>query len=53
VARVDLKADRRAGTVRVLSCHVEEPARRGHVEAVRSALARFGASVGLVPVGGP
>jgi uncharacterized protein YcaQ len=52
-ARVDLKADRRAGTLRVLSCHVEEPARCGHAEAVRLALARFGASVGLEPVGGP
>lgn len=57
VARVDLKADRRAGLLRVLSCRFEgsDPARGTPVQtqSVRSALARFGASVGLEPIGGP
>lgn len=57
VARVDLKAERRSGLVRVLSCHFEESGRRRGMstgaEAVRTALARYGASIGLEPVGGP
>lgn len=53
VARVDLKADRRAGVVRVLSCHVEGDRASWKLEAVRTALARFGRSVGLEPTGAP
>ena len=57
VARVDLKADRRASVVRVLTCRFEGPnPDRGtpsQAEAVRSALARFGASVKLETMGGP
>jgi uncharacterized protein len=56
VARLDLKADRRAGVVRVLSCHLEEPAatpaeRARTGEAIRTALARHAAALGLEPSG--
>ncbi len=51
VARVDLKADRKKGSLRVLSCHFEEPAKAGAREAVRVALDRFGAATGLEPSG--
>ena len=53
-ARLDLKADRRAGTLRILSCRFEAgdtapPAAR---EAVRVATARLGTALGLHPVSG-
>jgi uncharacterized protein YcaQ len=52
VARVDLKADRKAGRLRVLSAHYErasrEDARRDR-QATRAALARYAAAVGLQP----
>ena len=52
VGRIDLKADRQAGDLRVLACHYETrrpgPADR---EAARSALERFAASVKLRPAG--
>jgi uncharacterized protein YcaQ len=50
VARVDLKADRRAGLLRVLSRHFESgrPSAADR-EAVRHALARLGRSLGLTP----
>jgi hypothetical protein len=62
VARVDLKADRSRGTLRVLSCHAEAAdgagrggrSDRGHAAqraAVDSALARYAEAVGLRPVG--
>jgi uncharacterized protein YcaQ len=51
VARVDLKAERRAGRLRVLACHAEEPpnarAAAAGREATRDALARHAAAVGL------
>ena len=52
IARVDLKADRKAGRLRVLACHYENGNRGGDASprersAVATALARFGASVGL------
>jgi uncharacterized protein YcaQ len=55
IARVDLKADRTAGTVRTLACHYEQTQRSGrsraqHQQAVASALQRFGHSLGLDPV---
>ena len=52
IARVDLKADRKAGRLRVLACHHETgkrknaPASRERL-AVGRALARFASSVGL------
>jgi hypothetical protein len=55
VARVDLKADRAAGTLRVLSLLFEEGGKRAarvrDGEAVRSALARYAGTLGLDPVG--
>ncbi len=54
VARVDLKADRRAGALRILSCHLEDGTRRARVaavEAVRTALSRHAAALALEPVG--
>lgn len=56
VARVDLKADRRAGKLAVLSCRFEgtgdaRPPASREGEAVRSALARYAGALGLEPVG--
>ncbi len=56
VARVDLKADRDAGTVRMLACHYERAAPSGRpaahdAAAVRSAFERFAAHVGLADGG--
>jgi hypothetical protein len=54
VARLDLKADRRTGVLRVLSCHHEElpaPARAAAAAAGRTALARYAAALGLEPSG--
>jgi uncharacterized protein len=56
VARLDLKADRRAGRLRVLSCAFEArnaPPSRSAGEAVRSALARLAGSLGLEVAGAP
>jgi uncharacterized protein YcaQ len=52
VARVDLKANRRAGRLQVLSCHPEEPGARGptRVEAralAREAVERYANQIGL------
>ncbi len=57
VARVDLKADRNAGRVTILSCHFERQRRSGQphasdVAAVRSGFLRFAAQVGLEPAPG-
>ncbi len=56
VARVDLKADRRKGEVRVLSCRYEgddpkKPASAADGEATRTALQRHGDALGLEVVG--
>lgn len=48
VARLDLKADRKQGTLRVLSRHVEDARNKADAEAATSALARYAASLGLV-----
>ena len=53
VARLDLKADRKAGRLKVLSVHFEDGkntknAARG---AVRTALERFSDALGLSPLG--
>ncbi len=56
VARLDLKADRRAGVLRVLACHREAvpvAARAAAAEATRAALSRYAAALGLDPVGLP
>jgi uncharacterized protein YcaQ len=50
VARLDLKADRRKGLLRVVSCHHEAGSRRvppGDREAVSSALQRYAGALGL------
>lgn len=52
IARVDLKADRKSGCLRVLACHHERGERRGgpaprERRAVDRALSRFASSVGL------
>ncbi|MCU0290888.1 MAG: winged helix DNA-binding domain-containing protein [Thermoanaerobaculaceae bacterium] len=52
VARLDLKAHRKAGTLQVLSCHFEDHAEHGTPsatdrEAVRTALARHAEAIGL------
>ncbi len=52
VARVDLKAERKQGTLRVLSCRFEgpgstRPATAEDGEAVRTALARYAGALGL------
>jgi len=52
VARVDLKADRRAGVLRVVARHDEDPGGRGWTAAeadaaVASALERYARSIGL------
>ena len=51
VARVDLKAHRRQGTLQLLSCHLEDTGRppAEAEEAVRTAIARFADGVGLRP----
>ncbi len=56
VARVDLKAERRHGRLRVLSCRFERTGTSrasspDESEAVRGALARFAESLQLEPVG--
>ena len=54
VARLDLKADRRRGALRVLSCHIEDGGdafRARAAEAVRTALARYADALGLEPTG--
>jgi len=47
VARLDLKADRKAGRLGVLSCHFEDGSTTACRAATRSALDRFSTSVGL------
>jgi len=50
IARVDLKAQRKAGSLRVLACHYEGKGTRGVArdrDAVAHALSRFAQSVGL------
>jgi uncharacterized protein len=52
VARMDLKAHRKAGTLQVLSCHFEDHDGHGTPtaadrEAVRTALARYAEAIGL------
>ena len=50
VARVDLKADRKAGRLRVVSAHYEKADRRTAKrdrEATRSALRRYAQALGL------
>jgi uncharacterized protein YcaQ len=56
VARFDVKADRRRGTLNVLSCRFEDTgdaraATATEGEAARSALARYGRAVHLDPRG--
>ena len=54
VARFDLKADRKAGQLKVLSCrHEDQGAKASHPsrEAARTALARYAESLELKPVG--
>jgi uncharacterized protein YcaQ len=51
VARLDLKADRRRGVLRVLSRHMEAGARAAAAEAVRTALVRYAAALDLEPSG--
>jgi uncharacterized protein len=52
VARFDLKADRRAGRLRVLSRHLEPTSgtreERAQAEAARTALSRYGEALGLL-----
>jgi hypothetical protein len=52
VARVDLKADRRRGRLRVLACHYEDapaPSRRRDRLATRFAVERYATALGLEP----
>ncbi len=51
VARFDLKADRAAGRLHVLSLHIEEPDTPTTREAARTALARHADALALKPVG--
>jgi len=51
VARMDLKADRRAGRLQVLSFHVEEASGAAELEASRCALDRFANALSLRPTG--
>ncbi len=51
VARFDLKADRKAGRLQVLSFHEEEPGTAQGREASRVAVRRFAESLALVPLG--
>lgn len=57
VARFDLKAERKEGRLRVLSCRHEgtgndHPATAADAEAARVALARYAEALGLAPAGG-
>jgi len=52
VARLDLKADRRPGVLRVLARHMEDGAGATGAEAARTALARYAAALGLEPAMG-
>ncbi|MCH9673505.1 MAG: winged helix DNA-binding domain-containing protein [Gammaproteobacteria bacterium] len=52
IARVDLKANRDAGSLQVLSLHYEQTPSAADREAVRSALERFQVSVGLAQLHG-
>ena len=52
IARVDLKAERKAGYLRVLSCHYEANGGKGEAaprerRAVHCALSRYASTVGL------
>jgi uncharacterized protein YcaQ len=52
VGRVDLKAERKRGALRVLSCHLEEgdaATRKRDRHAARTAVARYAAALGLKP----
>jgi uncharacterized protein YcaQ len=49
VARVDLKADRRRRRLGAAACHLEEGATPRHREALRGAVARHAAVLGLRP----
>jgi hypothetical protein len=49
VSRLDLKADRKAGTLDVLFCHLEEGSTAACRTATRNALRRFARAVGLEP----
>ncbi len=56
VARLDLKADRKRGVLRVLSCRFEgtgdsHPAASRDGEAARAALARYADALELKPIG--
>ena len=55
VARIDLKADRRSGNLRILSLHFEAGDRpsSGDREAVRTALKHYAGALGLKPAGLP
>ena len=58
VARFDLKAHRKDGTLRVLTCRFEgtgttRPAQAADGEAARTALERYAAALDLEPVGWP
>ena len=58
VARVDLKADRTRGKLHILSTRFEAEGTKGQIPsadraAVRTALARYAAALGLEPTGGP
>jgi len=57
IARADLKADRREGALRVLTCHVEPKERSGLSAAdaralVRAAVERYARQAGLAPPAG-
>lgn len=52
IARIDLKAERKRGTLRVLACHFEPGADRAADQAAaHHALRRFAGSLGLDPTG--
>ena len=50
VARYDLKADRKAGVLKVLSLHFEDGSGAAEHEAARTALERYAGALGLAPV---